>query len=144
MAPAKCSAWNRIEPGALLVASILVAWPLDQKTQRKSTIAFTDATNASGLDFVLKNNQTDKRYLPETMAGGIAAFDFDGDGRLDLFFANGAELPGLAKTGPSFWNRLYRNEGQGRFTDVTRDSGLAGVGYSIGAAAGDFDNDGRV
>jgi hypothetical protein len=135
----------RIVPAALIAASILVAWPPDRKTvERKTTIAFADASDSSGLDFVLRNDPTEKRYLPETMAGGIAAFDFDGDGRLDLFFANGAELPGLVKKGPAFWNRFYRNEGQGRFTDVTKDSGLAGDGYSIGAAAGDFDNDGRV
>ncbi len=132
-------------PAALIAASILLAWPPDQKkTERKTTISFADASDSSGLDFVLRNDPGDKRYLPEAMPGGIAAFDFDGDGRVDLFFANWAQLPSLAKTGPAFWNRLYRNEGQGRFTDVTKDSGLAGDGYSIGAAAGDFDNDGRM
>ncbi len=112
--------------------------------ERKSTIVFAPAGSPSGLDFVLHNSATERRYLPETMAGGIAAFDFDGDGRLDLFFANGASMPGLVKTGPDTWDRLYRNDGQGHFTDVTKKSGLAGEGYSIGAAAGDFDNDGRV
>jgi enediyne biosynthesis protein E4 len=107
-------------------------------------IVFRDASASSGLDFVLNNCPTSRRYLPETMAGGMAAFDFDGDGKLDLFFANGAHLPDLVKTGPEFWNRLYRNDGRGHFTDVTEGSGLAGEGYSIGAAAGDFDNDGRV
>ncbi len=124
----------------LLLALLLIAWQPAQKT----SIVFADASQSSGLDFVLNHYPTEKKYLPETMAGGIAAFDFDGDGRLDLFFANGAEMPGLMKTGPAFLNRLYRNDGHGHFTDVTKDSGLAGSGYSIGAAAADFDNDGRV
>lgn len=76
------------------------------------------------------------------MAGGIAAFDFNNDGRLDLFFTNGAELPGMRKTGPSFFDRLYRNDGSGHFTDVSEDAGVTGSGYNFGAAAADFDNDG--
>lgn len=78
------------------------------------------------------------------MAGGIAAFDYNNDGRIDLFFANGAALPSLRKTGAKYANRLYRNDGGGHFTDVTAQVGLEGSGYSIGAAAGDFDNDGFV
>ncbi len=105
-------------------------------------IRFADASAASGLDFILNNSPTDKKYLVETMAGGVVAFDYNNDGRLDLFFANGAKLPSLSKSDPKFSNRLYRNDGNGHFTDVTAESGLAGSGYSIGAAAGDYDNDG--
>jgi hypothetical protein len=94
------------------------------------------------LPFTLENSPTGEKFLPETMGGGVAAFDFDNDGRPDLFFANGAELPSFNKTDPKYWNRLLRNDGRGRFTDVTEKSGLAGVGYSIGVAAADFDNDG--
>lgn len=79
----------------------------------------------------------------ETMPGGIAVFDFDGDGRPDIFFANGADVPSLEKNSPRFWNRLYRNDGNFHFTDVTERAGAAGAGYSMGAAAGDFDNDGH-
>jgi hypothetical protein len=107
-------------------------------------IEFADASAASGLDFVLNHSQTSHRYLPETMAGGIAAFDFNNDGRLDIFFANGADLPSLSKSSPAFSDRLYRNDGNGHFTDVTKASGLSGAGYSIGAAAADFDNDGNA
>ncbi len=107
-------------------------------------IRFEDAASHSGLDFVLNNCPTPQKYLVETMAGGIAAFDFNNDGRIDLFFANGAELPSPSKTGPQYFDRLYRNDGRGHFTDVTTESGLGGSGYSIGTAAADFDNDGFV
>jgi enediyne biosynthesis protein E4 len=96
------------------------------------------------LPFVLENSPTPEKYLPETMAGGVAAFDYNNDGRPDLFFANGAEMPSLNKTDRKYWNRLLRNDGGGRFTDVTAAAGLAGHGYSIGVAAADFDNDGNA
>ncbi|MDQ6704973.1 MAG: VCBS repeat-containing protein, partial [Acidobacteriota bacterium] len=96
------------------------------------------------LPFVLENSASPEKYLPETMAGGVAAFDYNNDGRPDIFFANGAELPSLKKTGAKFSNRLFRNDGKGRFTDVTDEAVLAGSGYSIGVAAADFDNDGHV
>ena len=107
-------------------------------------IRFDDASAPSGLNFVLNQHSTARKYLVESMPGGVAAFDYNNDGRIDLFFANGAPLPSLEKEGPADWNRLYRNDGGGHFTDVTAESGLAGAGYSIGAAAADFDNDGRV
>jgi hypothetical protein len=105
-------------------------------------IRLIDGGGGSGLDHVLNNAASANKYLVETMAGGIAAFDFNNDGRLDLFFTNGAELPGMRKTRPSFFNRLYRNDGGGHFTDMTEQAGVTGSGYDFGAAAGDFDNDG--
>lgn len=108
----------------------------------RTVIRFEDASAASGLNFVLDNSPTERKFLVEAMAGGAAAFDYNNDGRLDLFFTNGAELPSLKKTSARYANRLYRNEGSGRFTDVTAAAGLSGSGYSIGAAAADFDNDG--
>jgi enediyne biosynthesis protein E4 len=107
-------------------------------------VRFEDASASSGLSFVLNHNPTTHKYLVETMAGGVSAFDYNNDGRMDLFFTNGAELPSLAKSGPQYSNRLYRNDGGGHFTDVTAEAGLSGSGYSIGAAAADFDNDGFV
>lgn len=95
------------------------------------------------LPFRLENSPTPHKYLPESMAGGVAAFDYNNDGRIDLFFANGAELPSLQKTSAKYANRLLRNDGQGRFTDVTEAAGLTGQGYSIGVAAADYDNDGH-
>jgi len=80
----------------------------------------------------------------ETMTGGVAAFDYNGDGLTDIFFANGASLPSLEKNSPKFYNRLFRNDGGMKFTDVTQEAGVAGAGYSMGAAAGDYDNDGHV
>jgi hypothetical protein len=85
----------------------------------------------------------DKHYI-ESAPGGLAIFDYNGDGRPDVFFANGATSPGLEKTSPRFWNRLFRNDGGLRFTDVTEQAGVKGVGYAMGVAAGDYDNDGDV
>jgi hypothetical protein len=144
MSGSKCSSGNGLLFASVVAVTVFTVFLVVAAPAPKNVVAFADGSGGSGLDMILNNGLTEMRYLPETMAGGIAAFDFDGDGRLDLFFANGAEMRSLKKTGQTFWNRLYRNEGGGHFTDVTMDSGLAGSGYSIGAAAADFDNDGRV
>lgn len=94
------------------------------------------------LPIRLENHASSRKYLVETMAGGVAAFDYDGDGRIDLFFTNGASVPSLQKH-PGDENHLFHNEGGFHFRDVTAESGLSGSGYSIGAAVGDYDNDGR-
>ncbi len=107
-------------------------------------ITFEEVAHRAGLNFQLNSNVTPQRYSIETMAGGVAAFDYDNDGLLDLFFTNGAAIPSLDKTGPQYWNRLYHNNGNGTFTDVTEKAGVQGVGYSMGVAAGDYDNDGFV
>jgi hypothetical protein len=95
------------------------------------------------IAFSLDSNETPERHAPETMAGGVAVFDYDNDGNLDIFFTNGANIVTLRKDSPKYWNRLFRNDGKGSFTDVTEKAGLAGTGYDTGVAVGDFDNDGH-
>jgi hypothetical protein len=107
-------------------------------------IRFREVAKEGGISFVLENSPTERKHLIETMPGGIAVFDYDGDGRPDIYFTNGAEIPSLAKSSPKYWNRLYRNEGGLKFRDVTEEAGVAGAGYSMGAAAADYDNDGHT
>ncbi len=107
-------------------------------------IRFRDVAAASGLDFVLENHPTPEKRMIETMAGGLAVFDYNGDGLADIYFTNGAAIPSLQKEEPKFWNRLYRNDGDMQFSDVTQEAGVAGRGYDMGAAAADYDNDGDV
>ena len=92
---------------------------------------------------MLENHPTDRKHMIETMPGGIAVFDYDGDGRPDIYFTNGADIPSLEKSAPKYWNRLYHNEGNWKFTEVTEQAGVSGAGYSMGAAVGDYDNDGH-
>ncbi len=105
-------------------------------------VAFVDVSEASGVDFRLENEATEHKYQIETMVGGVAVIDYNRDGLEDLYFVNGASTANLEKAGPEHWNRLYRNEGNFRFTDVTAQAGVAGSGYGMAAAAGDYDNDG--
>ena len=107
-------------------------------------ITLQDVASASGIGFRLENHPTAEKRLIETMPGGIAAFDYNNDGLTDLYFTNGASVPDLVKKDASDWNRLYRNDGGMKFTDVTATAGVRGEGYSMGAAAADYDNDGDV
>ena len=105
-------------------------------------ITFENILPGSGIDFVLNNSASEHRYQAETMAGGVALFDYNNDGLLDIYFTNCAHLPDLDKSSPRFHNRLYRNNGNGTFTDVTESAGMRGNFYSMGVAAADYDNDG--
>lgn len=95
------------------------------------------------IPFRLENDETPAKNAPETMPGGVAVFDYNGDGRPDIFFTNGANIATLKKDSPKYRNRFFRNDGNGVFTDVTDAAGLAGTGYDIGVAVGDYDNDGH-
>ncbi|MCC7154044.1 MAG: CRTAC1 family protein [Bryobacterales bacterium] len=94
------------------------------------------------IAFQLENSETSRRYAPETMAGGIAVFDYDNDGDLDIFFTNGADILTLRKNGPKYSNRLFANDGKSNFTDVTAKARLTGTGFDVGVAIADYDNDG--
>jgi hypothetical protein len=106
----------------------------------------------SGLDFTLQNSPTPQKYLIETMPGGVALLDYNNDGLLDIFFVNGGRITNPMTTPESFersnsmyWNRLFRQNKDGSFTDVTKEAGLTNAGngnYGMGVAVGDYDNDG--
>jgi enediyne biosynthesis protein E4 len=94
------------------------------------------------IDFRLDSCETPQRHAPETMAGGVAVFDFNNDGKLDIFFTNGADIHTLRKSSPKYSDHLFENDGKGHFIDVTEKAGLAGTGFDTGVAIGDYDNDG--
>jgi len=111
---------------------------------------FVDVTEASRVRFEHVAPHTSRKYLIETMGSGVALFDCDNDGRLDIFFANGAPYTDPTpkgyvpqKSGPADWNRLYHQKPDGTFEDITEKAGLQGVGYSMGVAVADYDNDGN-
>ena len=117
--------------------------------REKSAGLFVDVTAAKGLTFRYLPSHTSRKYLLETMGAGVALFDYDNDGRLDIFLVNGAPLEDPTpkgaipqKTGPQYWNRLYHQKPDGSFEDVTEKAGLQGKGYGMGVAVGDYDNDG--
>jgi hypothetical protein len=103
-------------------------------------VRFTDVTEQAGIRFRHVNGAAGRKLLPETMGSGVAVLDFDADGRPDLFFVNGRAWPGQA--GERATPALYRNNGDGTFADVTEATGLAVELFGMGAAVGDFDNDG--
>jgi hypothetical protein len=133
---------------------IAVSWLAAQKTPATSSApnseeAFVDITQRLGIDFQYRASHTSKKYLIETMGAGVALFDYDNDGRLDIFLVNGAPLNDPTrkgtipqKTDSQYWNRLYHQKSDGTFEDVTEKAGLQGAEYGMGVAVGDYDNDG--
>ena len=142
--PVRSSRW-------LLLASCLATLPC-LVSGAAEELRFTDVTAALAIRFAQQNSATSNKYLIETMGGGVALFDYDNDGRLDIFFTNGAKLSdpmpddGMPdKADPKYWNRLFRQQDDGTFVDVTEKAGLTGMpqnAYGMGAAAADYDNDG--
>src|SRR5580704_17159377 len=109
---------------------------------------FTDVTSLLNINFEYVASHTSKKYLLETMGSGVALFDYDNDGRLDIFVVNAAPLSDPTpkgtipqKTGPKYWNRLYHQKIDGTSEDVTEKAGLQGLGYGVGGAVGDYDFD---
>ncbi len=114
----------------------------DSPAENPATVRFTDVTESSGIRFRHYNDSSPRRLLPETMGSGAAFFDYDGDGLPDAYLVNGGPLEedkGLRPTGA-----LFHNLGQGRFQEATAGSGLEQVFYGMGAAVGDYDNDGDI
>lgn len=105
-------------------------------------VRFSQEPSRALETFILRHSSTPERHQIETMPGGLAVIDYDRDGLLDLYFVNAAHSPTLHRPDNSFSNRLFRNLGNLRFEDVTAKAGVAGAGYGMGAAAGDYDTDG--
>jgi enediyne biosynthesis protein E4 len=126
--------------GTFLLVARLPGGP----TQTARRPHFTDVAARSQISYRSNNSPGGHKYFPQPMCGGVAIFDFDNDGRLDLFFTNGAQLPEMKKTNSSFYNCLLRQRTDGTFEDVTAKAGLTGkdLDFNFGVAVGDFDNDG--
>jgi hypothetical protein len=136
---ATASAWL---PRGLVAAQGAVQ-PATTPTTAPAPIRFDEAAIRSGLHFITRNHATANKNQIETMVGGVALLDYNGDGLLDVFLVNGAEIPSLEKRSPDDWNRLFHNNGDGTFTDATEKAGVQGRGYGMGVAVADYDNDGR-
>ena len=131
--------------GCSVVLALVLVWvPGPRPGPDGPGVHFRNVAQASGVRFVHHYSATPGRYFVESAPGGLAVFDYNGDGRPDIFFTNGADTPSLEKSAAADANRLYRNDGQFRFTDVTDSAGVRGIGYAMGAAAADYDNDGHI
>jgi hypothetical protein len=140
---ARCGARPARMTPCLLLAATLIPQSGAPTAPAFDPIRF-ELVKDSGIDFVTDSGRSAHRHQPETMVAGVALFDFDGDGRLDVFLTNGATMPALDKSEPRYWNRLYRNLGGFKFEDVTEKAGVKGTGYDNGVTTGDYDNDGRT
>lgn len=138
---------RRVRSIPFLIVALIAVWLLPSLGVRAGIERphFTDIAPRSKISYITNNNYTGRKYFQQPMCGGIGILDFDNDGKMDIFFSNGAQYPELKKTNSSFYNCLLRNKGDGTFEDVTGKAGVSGehIGYSYGVAVGDYDNDGR-
>ena len=107
---------------------------------RNQDVRFTDVTAELGIEFRHINGESGKKHFIEPIGSGVALFDFDNDGDLDLYFVNGSDLPGISSSIPPT-NRFYRND-DGAFTDITDKASVGNTGYGLGCCVGDYNNDG--
>ncbi|MBN2131458.1 MAG: CRTAC1 family protein [Sedimentisphaerales bacterium] len=138
----KATAAHRFHALIGRLASLLLVLAAAQRAGADGPIAFTDVTRETGISFVHTDGGSGRRYIMETVSAGLALFDYDGDGDVDIYFLNGAPLEGTKVETPPR-NALYRNEGGWKFTDVTKHAGVGDTGYGLGVAVGDYDNDGH-
>jgi hypothetical protein len=132
--------WGALLLTAILAAS-LAAPSLKPPAKTPQGFLFTDVTAKSGIDFHLTCGGTEKRFIMESMCGGIAVLDYDNDGWMDIFLVNGSTLEDY-RAGKCHPSQLYRNNHDGTFTDVSAKAGLAACNWGFGVAVGDYDNDG--
>ena len=123
--------------------AVFLPWVALAAIPLSSTIRFEEIAARAGVKFTTESSPTPNKNQPETMVAGVAVFDYDNDGYPDIFFVNGAAIPSLKKEGDKYKNRLFHNNGNLTFTDVTDRAGVGGEGYGMAVAAGDYDNDGR-
>jgi hypothetical protein len=138
--------WLTRPPAAAPVKEAEVAAPTVTEpaaSDKPPSVQFTDITQAAGIGFVHVNGAYGERLMPETIGSGAAFFDYDGDGDQDLFLANSRYWEGREAGHPVPTQALYRNDGHGKFEDVTAEAGLALTTYGMGVAVGDYDGDGR-
>ena len=126
----------------LAAAALLLAVGCSGRKPGGHQIRLTDVTSKSGVAFRHTDGSSGRYYMPETMTAGLALFDYDGDGYVDIYFLTGAPLQGTDTKGPLPRNALYRNRGGLRFVDVTEAAGLGDEGYGLGVTVADYDNDG--
>ncbi len=133
-------------PGALIQSALgqVASSSPQQSANDVSQIRFEEIAAKSGLHYVTATDNTVNKNQPQTMVAGVALFDYDNDGWLDVYLVGGASIPSLVKDSPAYWNRLFHNNHDGTFTDVTEKAGVAGAGYGSGVAVGDYDNDGHA
>jgi len=123
------------------LAAVLIGGSFRSQAHAQPPIYLRDVTGQTGITFRHTDGSSGRRYIVETVTAGLALFDYDGDGRIDVYFLNGAPLSGTEVDLPPR-NALYRNEGAWKFTDVTDEAGVGDTGFGLGVAVADYDNDG--